>query len=214
MDIQLTRDIMILQRYLSPKVTKKGVKFHFRVMALAVGDCNVYVYDEIRVLLATIPYTENDENHYEIVKKKDRSCMHFTNASVNEKHPTYDKGLHNQECNAFCQAQGLSSTIIVQDITTCIRTVFENACANRRRFFTLPNCYELFGFDFMLDRNDRLWLLEINPDPSPRLFQLENWKGVVGNPLKEIPESFTRVYSKTLSEGWNRLKALRTQNKK
>ena len=30
-------------------------------------------------------------------------------------------------------------------------------------FFTLPNCFELFGFDLLLDQDWRLWLLEVGP---------------------------------------------------
>ena len=33
-------------------------------------------------------------------------------------------------------------------------------------FFTLPNCFELFGFDLLVDRDWRLWLLEANAEPD------------------------------------------------
>ena len=33
-------------------------------------------------------------------------------------------------------------------------------------FQPLPNCFEHFGLDFMLDQDLRLWLLEVNPEPD------------------------------------------------
>ena len=36
-----------------------------------------------------------------------------------------------------------------------------DAVSNELTFFTLPNCWELFGFDLMLDENWHVWLLEV-----------------------------------------------------
>ena len=33
-------------------------------------------------------------------------------------------------------------------------------------FFTLPNCFELFGFDLLVDCDWCLWLLEANAEPD------------------------------------------------
>lgn len=33
-------------------------------------------------------------------------------------------------------------------------------------FFPLPGCFELFGFDLMVDADWRLWLLEANAEPD------------------------------------------------
>ncbi len=33
-------------------------------------------------------------------------------------------------------------------------------------FFTLPNCFELFGFDLLADDEWHLWLLEANAEPD------------------------------------------------
>ena len=40
------------------------------------------------------------------------------------------------------------------------------AVSTELTFFTLPNCFELFGFDLMVDADWRLWLLEANAEPD------------------------------------------------
>jgi len=73
----------------------------------------------------------------------------------------------------------------------------------QRHFFALPNAYELFGFDFMVDDGMRVVLLEANPEPS-----MDMWgktKGEIlrgkcpvtdGVPRSDERTGFTKVYSK------------------
>lgn len=42
-----------------------------------------------------------------------------------------------------------------------------DAVSGELTFFTLPNCFELFGFDLMVDDCWRVWLLEVCPLPWP-----------------------------------------------
>ena len=43
---------------------------------------------------------------------------------------------------------------------TCAGECME-AVSSELSFFTLPNCFELFGFDLLADEDWRLWLLEV-----------------------------------------------------
>lgn len=54
----------------------------------------------------------------------------------------------------------------------CFKSVEEKLNPNKRK-----HCFEIFGFDFMIDAKYNLWLLEINTNPcleesSPLLKQL------------------------------------------
>ena len=33
-------------------------------------------------------------------------------------------------------------------------------------FDSKPNCFELFGFDFAIDKNLKIWLIEVNMSPA------------------------------------------------
>ena len=37
------------------------------------------------------------------------------------------------------------------------------AVSSELSFFTLPSCFELFGFDLLVDEDWHLWLLEVSP---------------------------------------------------
>ena len=40
------------------------------------------------------------------------------------------------------------------------------AVSHELTFFPLPECFALFGFDLMVSRDWRVWLLEANADPD------------------------------------------------
>ena len=41
-------------------------------------------------------------------------------------------------------------------------------CSGELDFFTLPNCWEHFGFDLLVDQSWHVWLLEANAEPDFR----------------------------------------------
>lgn len=51
-----------------------------------------------------------------------------------------------------------------------MQDLFTAAAARPLDFFPLHNCCQLFGLDFLVDRNLQLHLLEANADPSLSIF--------------------------------------------
>eukprot|EP00611_Tribonema_gayanum_P001352 TRINITY_DN10994_c0_g1_i1.p1 TRINITY_DN10994_c0_g1~~TRINITY_DN10994_c0_g1_i1.p1 ORF type:complete len:115 (-),score=48.98 TRINITY_DN10994_c0_g1_i1:51-395(-) len=69
------------------------------------------------------------------------------------------------------------------------------APGQRRQFLPLANCYELYGFDFMLDgASGQLKLLEANPDPSLAMFGVTYADVLPASPLQQVPDDFDLVY--------------------
>ncbi|CAD7941139.1 unnamed protein product [Amoebophrya sp. A120] len=64
--------------------------------------------------------------------------------------------------------KGFSTTVLTEQIKAHMRTVFTASASllNPRR---IPGCYEMFGFDFMLDTDFRCWLIEVNTNPCLEL---------------------------------------------
>lgn len=143
-----------------------GHKFHLRVLVLVVGDLDFYVYDDARVLAAPVPMADASDQG------------HVTNQSFNRAHPAYDESVHNASIGDAAELQG--GRVVLKRCRAIVATLAKALAAHdaahknkdgernkdKRHFFALPNAYELFGFDFMVDESGRCVLLECNPEPS------------------------------------------------
>ncbi|ETW06704.1 hypothetical protein H310_02884 [Aphanomyces invadans] len=179
-----------------------GRKFHVRVLVLAVGHLDVYVYDRSRVLVASAPYSPT--------ASLTDALVHITNMGVNQaRNDLYDSAVQNMALSDVFSPD-LVATAMDQVHAIC-RDTFRRVSTNRRHFFSLPNCYELFGLDFMIDDGGRVLLLEVNPDPSLGMFYRQ---GEVETPIlpRDVlvdgaPPSFVQVYSRSQDEAFALLKA-------
>lgn len=62
------------------------------------------------------------------------------------------------------------------------------AVSSELTFFTLPTCFELFGFDLLVDEDWRVWLLEANAEPD---FMQVNHRPSVGHSYCHGPPNGT-----------------------
>ena len=90
-----------------------------------------------RVLLAVKPFTMTD---------LDDSFVHATNCSVQQRHPEYDPKRYNQ-CLRVHPARG----VLFAGMRQATHDVFASLATDRRVFYPLPNCHEVFGLDFMVE---------------------------------------------------------------
>ncbi|KAK9804725.1 hypothetical protein WJX72_002205 [[Myrmecia] bisecta] len=110
----------------------------------------------------------------------DNKLVHATNYAVQARHGggrcTAPSMLLSEACALWSTDAELQHTAealeshITQQLEEIVRDTFEAAKAYPPGFFPLANCFQLFGFDFMLDRSLRLHLLEVNCDPSLSIF--------------------------------------------
>eukprot|EP00935_MAST-01C_sp_MAST-1C-sp1_P000091 g91.t1 len=203
----------VIQRYL-PSLLLQDRKFHLRALVLVVGDLEVLLYDELRVLIASEPLDMQD---------LDNEFMHITNRSHNQKHPDYCEKTQNLRLilpapgmpgggEADPTLAALDPARIATQMADMLAFTFKRLRSNRRHFFALPNCYELFGLDFMLDEDSRLWLLEANPDPSMGMYMFDRSEAmsrecrerIIGpDPLRaeQRPAHFYSVYKARADKG-------------
>jgi len=163
--------------------------------------------------------------------------------SSNEDHRDYDRSRQNVEllpslpplppvapagAGAYQQQQHhplgdrATAEAAYESICEIVEELWGALSANRKHFFALPNCWELFGLDFMLDEQHKVWLLEANPDPSMKMFGgprfREQMLGGLPSPLPDgealeaaAPGAFRQVYEKppeySLKEALRRLRA-------
>ena len=142
-----------------------GRKFHIRTYVLCVGALKVYVYKGMLALFAEEFYKSPDEDAKNV------------NAGLNG-HLTNTCLQSGEREGSVCAFWSLPSVPLRPDTIDWRQDVFQQIChitaetfeaAARSmsiHFQPLPNAFELFGVDFLVDDQGTAWLLEINAFPD------------------------------------------------
>ena len=169
----------IVSQYVSNPHLIDGFKYDLRIYVLVTSfePLRIYMFREGLVRFATQKYSNN-------AKHLEKRFVHLTNYSVNKKADDYvkagntegDDGEDSSKWNLFQLSKwfgknGIDYTKVMSRIKdlaikTCIAhepqiTGSYNRCNKNRNV-----CFEIFGFDVLLDSNLRPHLLEINISPS------------------------------------------------
>lgn len=167
---------LIVQKYIERPLLINGSKFDLRlyVVITSINPLRIYLHTDGLARFASVQYSDK-------VDTLDDRCMHLTNYSINKLSANYAK---NEDINA-CQGhkwtlKSLWSFFRTKGINTkrlwgtlrnlVVRTVLAGESGLNKMFKMNVNskysCYELFGFDVLLDENLVPWLLEVNISPS------------------------------------------------
>lgn len=167
---------MIVQRYVERPLLIQGSKFDLRlyVLVTSINPLRIYLHTDGLARFASVRYSERLDT------LSDR-FMHLTNYSINKLSANYAK---NEDADA-CQGHKWTIRSLWQHLDSIgieterlwatlrnliIRTMLagENPINNLSKTYMQSryNCFELFGFDVLLDAELRPWLLEVNISPS------------------------------------------------
>mmetsp|Transcript_13004 Transcript_13004/g.17125 ORF Transcript_13004/g.17125 Transcript_13004/m.17125 type:complete len:505 (+) Transcript_13004:133-1647(+) len=155
----------VLQKYIERPLLVSGRKFHIRAYILAVGCLEVYFFNHCLVLASGTSYHKNFTNIY----------AHLTNTAKQVENEEFDEkrnvmllsdlvsDLRDQQ--AVPDAEEKVSDVLRQmhQITHDIFMAFRGEFSV---FAPLENCFEIFGFDFMVDDDFKVHVLEVNPGPD------------------------------------------------
>ncbi|XP_045543221.1 tubulin polyglutamylase TTLL7 isoform X2 [Salmo salar] len=195
------QDHFIVQEYLDKPFLMEGYKFDLRIYIL-VTSCDplrIFLYNDGLVRMGTEKYhTPNEANLSQLY-------MHLTNYSVNkhnenfERDETADKGSKRSigwfteflRMNDYDVAKfwGDVSELVVKTLIVAEPHVLHayRMCRPGQPPGSDSVCFEVLGFDIILDRKLKPWLLEINRAPSFGTDQKIDYdvkKGVLLNALK------------------------------
>ncbi|EUB60336.1 Tubulin polyglutamylase TTLL5 [Echinococcus granulosus] len=170
-------DQVIVSKYVSNPLLIDGFKFDLRLYVAVTSYCplTIYIYEEGLVRFATVRYQKGSK-HYKNL------CMHLTNYSVNKKNRFF---VHNDDADIedfgnkwslgallrYLRGEGKDTAALMLRIEDIIIKAFiavEDPINQACRLFMSSkfNCFELYGFDVIVDENLRPWLLEVNLSPS------------------------------------------------
>ncbi|XP_067244639.1 tubulin polyglutamylase TTLL7 [Chanodichthys erythropterus] len=195
------QDHFIVQEYLDKPFLMEGYKFDLRfyILVTSCDPLRVFLYNDGLVRMGTEKYhTPNESNLNQLY-------MHLTNYSVNkhnenfERDETVDKGSKRSigwfteflRTNDYDVAKfwGDVSELVVKTLIVAEPHVLHayRMCRPGQPPGSASVCFEVLGFDVILDRKLKPWLLEINRAPSFGTDQKIDYdvkKGVLLNALK------------------------------
>lgn len=175
------------QPYIDPPLllpSSSNRKFHIRTYVLATGALKVYVFKEMLALFAAKPYCAPHEEEDEVMDL----ARHLTNTCFQEGGSS-NEGSVRRFWNLDHHVPGLVADWkekIFAQICDVTGEVFEAAARGMMvHFQTLPNAFELFGVDFLVDASGNAWLLELNAFPDFGQTGEELREAVVGRLFEE-----------------------------
>ncbi|KAF5305739.1 hypothetical protein FQR65_LT07635 [Abscondita terminalis] len=168
---------VVVAKYINKPLLVEGHKCDLRLYVLvsSFDPLVVYIYEEGLVRLATVRY---DASH----KQLWNPCMHLCNYSINKYHsdyvksddPTAENVGHKWTLSALLRhlkSQGKDTALLmsqIEDVVVKAMLATAGSIVPACQMFQphLNNCFELYGFDILIDENFKPWLLEVNLSPS------------------------------------------------
>ena len=157
----------IVQRYLENPLllpSMGGRKFHIRCYITCKGDLEVFVYNRMLALFAPTKFEALDSEKYDPINLNQLQS-HLTNTCLQKTDEI--KGLSVTE---FGKLQDISSDKrdkIIKQIHEITHDLFlAAATVNRINFQPLPNAFETYGVDFLVDSEYNVKILEVNAYPD------------------------------------------------
>lgn len=157
----------VVQQYVRPPLLAAGDrKFHIRAYVLCVGNLAVYVYNDMLALFALDPYNEEEAEEGEEGDGLPVSTRHLTNTCLAKSHPRFVEADMVHPLTAILPPnQPLLHSVHTQ-ITHILHDTFDCLHSEPAYFQPLPTAYELYGFDFLVRADGRVFILEANAGPD------------------------------------------------
>ncbi|XP_008555252.1 tubulin polyglutamylase TTLL5 [Microplitis demolitor] len=172
-----TEESVIVAQYINNPLLVDGHKCDLRLY-IAVTNYDpllIYLYEEGLVRFATVKYEGGNQYVW-------NPCMHLCNYSINKFHVDYIKSEdpdaedvgHKWTLSALLRhlrSMGQDTELLMQRIEDIIiKSILATASgivSGIKQFVKHPDtCFELFGFDILIDDTLKPWLLEVNLTPS------------------------------------------------
>ena len=156
----------VIQRYVKNPLLVGGYKFDLRIYVLvtSVHPLRVHLFEDGLCRFGTVPYEAHHSNVY----------AHLTNFAINKNSPTYDTckeviGPHNKWTLRRLGEYLRSSGVPMEEVMIKVKALVVLSLINLPAIVpksSSPTCFELFGFDVILDEKLKPWLLEVNTSPA------------------------------------------------
>ncbi len=166
----------VLSRYIPNPLLIDGLKFDLRIFVtvLSFDPLRIYLHEQGLARFATEKFRDN-------VKGAAAKYMHLTNYSINKHNPRFKANKDAEDDGAGSKwslpalyarlaSMGVDTARVqaeIEDIVIKTFIAIEPAVSSACHCLgTRARCFELYGFDILLDAALKPWLLEVNFSPS------------------------------------------------
>jgi tubulin--tyrosine ligase len=154
---------VVLQKYLDNPLLYYNRKFDIRIWVLVDHLMNVYMFKEGHLKGSSEEYDINNKNPF----------VHLTNYSLQKNSSNFSKYEYGNEISyqnfqKFLNEENTNVNFI-SDIVPQFKNIIElsmNAVGKKINPKNSNFCFQIFGYDFIIDKNFKTWLLEINDNPG------------------------------------------------
>eukprot|EP00397_Hematodinium_sp_SG-2012_P012824 GEMP01013006.1.p1 GENE.GEMP01013006.1~~GEMP01013006.1.p1 ORF type:complete len:657 (+),score=120.69 GEMP01013006.1:247-2217(+) len=160
--IQSKEKCWVVQKYLERPLLVNKRKFDIRAYCLVDLDMKAYYYEDA--------YLRTTSEEWNLDKLEDRFA-HLNNDAVQKNGANYGKfesanKLNLDEFQRYISSAGYNVSV-EKDIVPQIKDRMRDCilAAYRRLNPNNLTCFEVFGFDFMIDDSFSVWLIEVNTNP-------------------------------------------------
>lgn len=192
----------LVQKYVESPYLLDNRKFDIRVWVLVTQELMSYVYKEGYLRTASEAFTLDRE-------QLRRQYVHLTNNAVQKNGPLYGRRepgnqLSFAQFQLYLQAEGREVSV-GKDLFARMKVLIRQSLLSVQRKLNplhRQGCFEVLGYDFLLDTDLQVWLLEVNTNPclelsSPLLAQLV--PRMLDEALKlTVDRAFPTVYQEEL----------------
>lgn len=184
----------IAQPYIDPPLLLPSYgnrKFHIRTYVVAVGALKVFVYREMLALFAAKPYqppaATDRETGMDLTHHLTNTCFQDESTRKTSVHRFW--ALHEPHLASGWQERLFSQ---ICEVTS---EIFEAAAKEQMvHFQAIPNAFEIFGVDFLVDANQDAYLLELNSYPDFKQTGADLQDTVVGSLFEEVLQVVVRPF--------------------
>ncbi|CAD8160906.1 unnamed protein product [Paramecium pentaurelia] len=171
----------VVQEYISNPYLIDGLKFDLRiyVMLKSITPLKIFMYQEGLARFSTKKYVKPQKKNLSSV------TMHLTNYAINKRSKDFvfnndtnkDDVGHKRSLSSvfkYLKEQGHDVDQLISQIKSVIVKTIQSVQPDLAHLYRsqqhnvdgIEQCFELFGFDILLDSNLKPWLLEVNHTPS------------------------------------------------
>uniref|UniRef100_A0A7S4W7Q2 Tubulin--tyrosine ligase-like protein 5 n=1 Tax=Alexandrium monilatum TaxID=311494 RepID=A0A7S4W7Q2_9DINO len=177
----------VVSQYVDNPLLIQGLKFDLRVyvMVTQYDPLRAYIYREGLARFASKPYSTEEEHLQDAYR-------HLTNYSINKSAPNF---MENQDLNEDNYGHKWSLSALnrhlrcvgvdhrtmwsrIMDLIVKTLLAVEPVISERTRRCTMHQgvCFEIYGFDVLVDEDLKPWILEVNLSPSMQAESPLDWQ--------------------------------------